>query len=349
LVGASGEALNKFDDNNHLNMIEGGLMKTKLCLIAIFSILLTAGLPGFSFSQADYPNKPIQIVVAQPPGGSTDIVIRGLAQEAKRYLGQDLVIINKPGASGTVGSMQVAVAKPDGYTLGANPSAAFTIAPFLQELSVDLVKDTTPILSFAKYYGGIFVKADSPFKTLKDILEYARKNPGKLTYGHPGVGTRSHLIMEMIAAQEGVKMNFVAFAGDSPEVSAILGGHVLAGGGNAGSIWTSQIQAGELRLIAVEEPMYLYPKVQSLGDLGYNFTMSVMVFAFGPKNLPDAIAKKLDDAFNKASQSQSFKDLTKANMVYTEKNLHREELGKFLQAEKTKTGEFIKKVGLGKK
>ena len=324
-------------------------MKSKLLLTAVFMTLFMATLVSLSDAQVDFPTKAIQIVVGQPPGGSTDILIRALAQDAKNYLKQDIVPINKAGAAGTVGAMQVAAAKPDGYTLGANPSAAFTIGPYLQDLRVDLVKETTPILSFAKYYGGVFVKSDSPFKSLKDLLEFAKKNPGKLTYGHPGVGTRSHLIMEMIAAHEGIKMNFVAFAGDAPEVAAILGGHVLAGGASAGTIWTSQIQAGALRFLAAEERMYLFPEVPTLGELGYPFSLSIVVFAFGPKNLPEPVVNKLEDAFRKAAESPAFKELTKNNMVYAEKNIYREELAKFLQTEKARAGEFIKKIGLEKK
>ena len=324
-------------------------MKAKFLLTMILSVFVMTTLAGLSDAQIDYPTKPIQIFVGQPPGGSTDILIRALAQDAKNYLKQDIVPINKAGAAGTVGAMQVAAAKPDGYTLGANPTAAFTIGPYLQDLSLDLVKETTPILSFAKFYGGVFVKSASPFKSLKDLLEFAKKNPGKLTYGHPGVGTRSHLIMEMIAAHEGIKMNFVAFAGDAPEVAAILGGHVLAGGASAGTIWTSQIQAGELKFLAAEERMYLFPEIPTLAELGYPFSLPILVFVFGPKNLPEPVVKKLEDAFNKAAENPAFKELARKNMLYAEKNIYGEELAKFLQTEKARTGEFIKKVGLGKK
>jgi tripartite-type tricarboxylate transporter receptor subunit TctC len=315
---------------------------------ALAAVLLLCS-AGLSNAQGDYPNKPIQIFIGQPPGGSTDLLIRMLSQEAKPYLGQDVVPVNKPGAAGTVGAMQVAAAKQDGYTLGANPTAAFTIGPYQQNLAVDLVSETTPILTYAKFYGGVFVKSDSPFKSMKDLLDYGRKNPGKLTYGHPGVGTRSHLIMEMIAAHEGIKMNFVAFPGDAPEVAAILGGHVLAGGASAGTIWTSQIQAGGLRFLATEEKIYMFPDLPTLGDLGYPFSLPIYVFLFGPKNLPEPVVKKLEDAFGKASQSAAFKEFTRKNVVYTEKSMFRDELSKFLQAEKAKTGEFMKKAGLLKK
>jgi tripartite-type tricarboxylate transporter receptor subunit TctC len=323
-------------------------MKRIISQGALLSILLMMIFPGLVQSQADYPNKPIQILVGQPPGGSTDLLTRMLAQEAKTTLGQDIVIVNKPGAAGTVSAVQVAAAKPDGYTLGTNPTAAFTIGPHLQDLSVDLVTETTPIVSFAKFYGGFFVKTDSPFKSLKDLLDYARKNPNKLSYGHPGVGTRSHLVMEMIAGQEGLKVNFVAFAGDAPAVAALLGGHVLAVGASAGTIWTSQIQAGQLRFLAAEEPIYLFPDVPAIREYGYQISLPIVVYLFGPKNLPEAAVRKLEDAFHKATQTPAFKDFARKNVVYSEKHLSREELVKFLPVEKAKAGDIIKKLGLGK-
>jgi len=334
---------------DQIKPFEGGLMKVRFFLATVLSLFWVMTIFCLANAQGDYPNKPIQIYVGQPPGGSTDLLVRALAQDVKNYLGQDIVAVNKPGAAGTVSAVQVASAKPDGYILGGNPTAAFTIGPFFQDLSVDLVAETTPILTYAKFYGGVFVKADSPFKSFKDLLEYAKKNPGKLTYGHPSVGTRSHLIMEMIAAQEGLNINFVAFPGDAPEVAAILGGHVLAGGASAGTIWTSQIQAGQLRFLAVEEPIYLFPEVPTLGQLGYQISLPIYVFLFGPKNLPELVLKKLEGAFSKAVQNPAFKDFTRKNVVYTEKNLSHEELVRFLPAEKAKAGEIIKKLGLKKK
>lgn len=324
-------------------------MKTKIFIATIFGFLalMTADL---SYAQLDYPTKPIQIMIGYAAGGSTDVLVRALAQEAKTYLGQEVVVINKPGAAGTVAAIAVATAKPDGYTLGASPSSTFTVAPFLLELSVDIVKETTPLLSFAKFNVGILVKSDSPFKTLKELMEYAKQNPGKVTYGHPGVSTRPHLVMEMMAAQEGVKMNFVAFPGDIPTTTALLGGHIVAAGCSAGG-WISHVQAGTLRLLAVveEERMDPFPNTSTIVELGYPYSLPLVVFLFGPKGLSEPIVKKLVDAFDKASQSPIFKKVASENALYAKRNILREDLSNFLNTEKAKTGEIIKKLGLGKK
>jgi len=323
-------------------------MRTTLFLVTLLSLFVMV--IGPVNAQVDFPNRPIQILNGYAPGGSVDVLARALAQEAKRFLGQEVVIVNKPGAGGTVAAISVATSKPDGYTLGATPSSTFTVSPNLLELSTDIVKETTPLLSIAKYNVAVFVKSDSPFKNLKGFLDYAKQNPGKATYGHPGVSTRPHLIMEMIAAQEGVKINFVAFPGDTPTTTALLGGHIMAAGCAAAG-WISHAQAGTVRLLAImeEQRMDLFPDIPTVVEAGYPYALPLVVFLYGPKGLPEPVVKKLEDAFNKASQSPAYKKVATDNALFSKRNMHREELARFLDSERTKTGDIIKKLGLGKK
>ena len=313
-------------------------------------LMCVVAIPALSYGQVVYPNKPIQIFIGMAPGGSLDVLVRTLAQEAKRYLGQEVVCVNKPGAAGSVAAALVATAKPDGYTLGASPSSTFTVTPFFQDLNVDLIRENTSILSFAKFDVVVFVKPDSPIKTLRDFIEYAKQNPGKATYGTPGTGTRAHLAMGAIAAQEGIKINHVPFPGDMPTATAVLGGHIMAGGCSpAGPI--SHFQAGTLRLITVigDERMDLFPNVPTSVELGYPHPLPVVHFLHGPKGLPESIVKKLEDAFEKASQSPIFTEVATKNVLYSKKHLFREELTGFLLNERTKTGDLIQKLGLAKK
>jgi tripartite-type tricarboxylate transporter receptor subunit TctC len=273
-----------------------------------------------------------------------------LGNEAKKYLGQEVIVVNKPGAAATVAATQVAMAKPDGYTLGVCPSITFTSSQFLLEVPVDLVKESTPILSFARFNVGIVVKSDSPFRTLKDFFGHAKQNPGKDSYWHPGAGTKPHLVIEMIIRQEGIKVNPVAFSGDATMVAALLGGHITVGGGSAGG-WISQVQGGMLRLVAVieEERMDLFPEIPTVVELGYPFPIPIKVFLYGPKGLSEPIVKKLEDSFNMASQSPIYRKVAVDNALYDKKNIFREQLATFLLAEKTKTGEIIQKLGLIKR
>ncbi len=319
-------------------------MRTRFLSITVFILVLIVTYP--SIAQVNFPVKPIQLLVGFAAGGTTDILARTLAQEAKKHLGQEVVIVNKVGAGGIAAIENVTAAKPDGYTLGATMSPSYTLVPFFNNVFVDPA-ESTPILSFAKFTSGILVRSDSPFKTLKDFLQYARENPGKATYAHPGVGTRPHMVMAAIAGQDGIKMNFVPFKGDTPSVTALLGGHVMACGGGTGS-WKAHVQAGTLRLLAVmeEERVDLFPETPTIVELGYSYPFTLIVFVHGPKGLPEPVVKKLEDAFSNASQSPVFTKVAVDNALYVKKPLVRGELAKFLSSERTKSEEIIKKLGL---
>ena len=316
----------------------------------VFSLLIVSLCPAFVFCQDAFPNRTIQIWAGMAPGGTMDTLARALAVEARKHLGQDVVVVNKPGGTGSTASAQVANSKPDGYTLGLNSSATFTTVPFLQDMSIDLIKETTPILAFAKFELVIYVKADSPLKSFKDLIAYARQNPGKFSYGSPGAGTVAHLIMAAIALQEGIEMTHIPFAGEAPTTTAVLGGHITAGiHSPTGAI--AHIEAGTLRPIAVsgEGRMDGFPDVPTTVELGYPHSLPVVSLIHGPKDLPEPIRKKLEDAFEKASQSASFEAVSRKHMLYLKKHMFGKELRTFLVTERDKTGELIKKLGgLGK-
>lgn len=244
---------------------------------------------------------------------------------------------------------QVVNAKPDGYTLGISPSIPFTCSPFFLGLLVDLVNKSTPILSLAKFNVGIIVKSDSLFNNLKDLLEYAKRNPDKVIYGFPGVGPKPHLVMEMMVLQEGLMINSVPLAGDAPIVSALLGGHITVSSGSAGG-WISHVQVGALWLIAVmeEERMDLFPEIKTVVGLGYPSSLPNRVFLYGPKGLSEPIVKRLEDAFNMTSQSHVYKNIAIDIALYEKKIMFQKKLVNFLIAERTKTGEIIQKLGFGK-
>lgn len=321
----------------------------KVRSVLLIALLIVWLCPASVFCQDAFPNRTIQIWAGMAPGGTMDTLARALAQEAKTALGQDVVVVNKPGGTGSTASAGVANAKPDGYTLGLNSSATFTTVPFLQEMSIDLIKENTQIMAFAAFEVVIYVKADSPLNTFKDLVEYARKNPGKFSYGSPGAGSKAHLIMAAIALQEGVEMTHVPFKGEAPTVTAVLGGHVVAGMHSpTGAI--AHIEAGTLKPIAVtgEERMEGFPKIPTTVELGYPYHLPILALIHGPGNLPDPIRKTLEGAFEKASNSDSFVSVSKKHMLYLKKHIFGKDLEAFLLREKAKTGELMKKVGLGK-
>ena len=175
----------------------------------------------------EYPTKPITLIVPWPAGGSTDISMRAIAESASKLLGQPIAIDNKAGGGGTVGpATMAAAAKPDGYTIAQIPITVFRL-PLMQEVSWNPDKDFTYIVHLTGYTFGVTTSAESPFKTWQDVIDYAKQNPGKVTYATPGAGTSLHIGMEQIAGMAGIKLTQVPFKGGAETNAAVLGQHTM--------------------------------------------------------------------------------------------------------------------------
>jgi len=196
---------------------------------------------------AGYPSKPINLIVPWPPGGSTDRHLRKFAEIASKYVGQSIIIENKPGAGGMLGpSTMAAAAKADGYTLAQLPMSAFRI-PHMQAVSWDPIRDFTYIIGLTGYTFGITVRADSKFKTIQEIVEFAKANPEKLSVGNTGTGTTPHLVIEELGMRTGAKFLHVPFKGNSENTLALLGGHTDVLSDATG--WGPNVDAGKMRLL----------------------------------------------------------------------------------------------------
>jgi len=197
----------------------------------------------------DYPIKPITLIVPWPAGGSTDISMRAIADSASKILGQPITIDNKAGGGGTVGpATMAATAKPDGYTIAQIPITVFRL-PLMQETPWDPAKDFSYIVHLTGYTFGVTTAAESQFKTWKDVVDYAKANPGKVTYATPGAGTSLHIGMEQISALAGIKLTQVPFKGGAETNAAVLGQHTMLQADSTG--WRPLVDAGKLRLLMV--------------------------------------------------------------------------------------------------
>ncbi len=256
---------------------------------------------GLALSQAQaqaFPSRPIKLICPWPVAGSTDIVMRALADSASRVLGQTVLIENRPGASGMLGPNELVKAAPDGYTL-SQLTIGVARLPHMQKMNFDPLKDFTYIACLTGYTFGIVVRADSPFKTVKDLVDYARANPGKFSYGSTGNGTTPHLAVEEFASKAGISLNHVPFKGSSDGLQALLGGHINAHSDATG--WAPQVDAGTLRLLATygSKRTKRWPQVPTLNELGYD-TVSDSPFGIGgPRGMDPAVVKRLQDAFAK--------------------------------------------------
>jgi len=282
------------------------IMNRKLKGITVFgtvwAVIFVAGI-CLCFGQ-QYPNKQINVLLGYNPGGTVDVVFRPLAKAAEKYLGQPLMITNNGAGGGTVALGIFIKEKPDGYSLDVCHSGLLTMIPHLREVTYK-IEDFVPIMSFGTPQSGLAVKADSPFKTIKDVVEYARKNPGKFTYFGGAPGAPTQVAVEFIAKQEGVQFSMVPFTGGAPALAALLGGHINAASGGA---FVPQVKAGAVRILAMytEKRVKEFPDVPTLRELGYNFVNDEIFFVSAPKGTPAPVIKTLQDNFKQAMQDETF-------------------------------------------
>jgi tripartite-type tricarboxylate transporter receptor subunit TctC len=221
-------------------------LRRTLIAAALGVSALAAVAPTASFAQA-FPNKPITLIVPWPAGGSTDRHLRAIADIAGKHLGQNVVVQNQPGGGGTLGPGNMALnAKPDGYTIAQFPMGMLRI-PHMQKTAWHPINDFSFIMGVSGYTFGFVVKSDSPYKSFAEYMEAARKAPGKIDYGSTGTGTSPHLLIEEIADAAKVQLNHVPFKGNADLMTAVLGGHVMAGSDATG--WDKYIDGGQMRLL----------------------------------------------------------------------------------------------------
>jgi tripartite-type tricarboxylate transporter receptor subunit TctC len=314
----------------------------------ICALLLLPAAPSTTMAQGAYPTKAITLVVPWPAGGSTDIVMRALAEGASKKLGQSIIVDNKPGASGTLGpATMAATGKPDGYIIAQMPITVMRL-PLMQKTSWDATNDFSYIVHLTGYTFGVTIKADSPHKTFKDVIEYAKANPGKVSYATPGTGSSLHIGMEQIATKAGVKLTHVPFKGGAETGAAVLGGHTTLQADSTG--WRPLVDAGQLRLLTIwtAERSKNWPDVPTLKELGYPFVFDSPFGIAGPKGMDPAIVAKLHDAFKAAVEDAGvIATMAKYDMVprYLNTQDYKKAVTEFIASER----EALSGIGLLKK
>jgi tripartite-type tricarboxylate transporter receptor subunit TctC len=261
---------------------------------------LAAGLLLALAAQAQqFPTKPITLICPWPAGGSTDVHLRKFAEIAQKHLGQPVVVDNKPGGSGTLGPSQMAAtARADGYTLSQFPISLLRV-PHMQKAQWDPLKDFTYIIGLTGYTFGVVVRSDSSFKSLQDLVDWAKANPGKLAYGSTGNGTTPHLNMEMIAQKAGVQFLHVPFKGNADSTQALMGGHIMAQSNATG--WGRHVEAGTFRLLVTfgEKRTKRWNYAPTANELGYGIVSNSPYGIVGPRGMDPKLVKLLHDAFKK--------------------------------------------------
>ncbi len=275
------------------------------CLI--YGCLLFTLVTAPAIVRAEYPERPIAMMVTYAAGGSMDMSTRAISAAAEKILGKPIIVENKPGGGGTVALALLANVKPDGYTLCGATDSGIIRVPQLQKVTYKPLKDFTPLIAYAQPLNTIVVKKEAPWKNMKELLEYAKKNPNKIKYSSGGVGTGMHHAMVYLELQDGIKWIHVPYKGNADALTAVMGGHVDVA--SVGPESYPFARAGTVRILAIAESRRnpKFPDIPTLKELGYDFANDAFFSVLGPAGLPQDIAKKLENAFVKAAESKEVK------------------------------------------
>jgi tripartite-type tricarboxylate transporter receptor subunit TctC len=284
-------------------------METNMHLIRRSLFVIATGLLALGASAQTYPAKPIRVVVPFPAGGGTDIIARDTTQRITTVQGWPFVIENKPGSGGNLGVDAVAKAPADGYTIALGQSSNLSINPTLYtKMPYDSVKDLTPIALVASAPLVLVVSADSPYKTLAEIVAVSKAKPGSLNFASPGSGTVAHLTGELLQKTAGIKFTHVPYKGASQAVVDLIGGQVQL---YASSVPTllGQIKNGKVRPIAVTSTQRAQdlPQVPTVAETYKGFESATWFGFVGPAGMPQTAVAKLNAEINKALQSPELK------------------------------------------
>jgi tripartite-type tricarboxylate transporter receptor subunit TctC len=274
-------------------------LRTIRCSTLALATLVLSSNIATAQGATDFPSRPVTVVIPTAASVSGDILMRAYGEAVSKHLGQPIIVENKPGGSGALAAAYVAGVKPDGYTL-LNITIPIYRVPYIQKTPYDPVKDFTPIILLGGYTLGGVVKADSPFKEWKDVIEFSKANPGRFTYTTVGPQTTNAIAMETMARHSGVQFTHVPGKGGGEGLSAVLGGHVNAM--VESPAWSALVASGEMRLLFLLnlERSKKWPDVPTIRELGYGYTFDSPYGLAGPKGMDQAVVKKLHDAFRKA-------------------------------------------------
>ncbi len=275
------------------------MKRLSLLLVALFVAVTSVSY----VCAADYPARPVQIVVPYSAGGGTDVSTRVMADVIKKYLGSTMVVLDKPGGGGSIGTSFVAHSKPDGYTLGMGAQGPLAMLPHFG--GIDYNKDSYDFIALqARNLMAIAVGKDSPITDGKSFVEYAKANPGKVTVGMSGAAGASRIATEGFAAKAGIELKAMPFKGSAPAVTACVGGHIMAVTASPAEL-VNHANAGNVKILFVmeEKRLEMLPEVPTTKEIGVDFQWASWKGIIAPKGLPADVKAKLADALDK-----TFKD-----------------------------------------
>ena len=309
------------------------------CLLALASFAAHA--------QGDYPGKPVQLVVPFASGGPTDTIARQVGQKLGERLGKPVVIVNKPGAGGNLGSASVATSPPDGYTLLLGTVSTHGINPSLYKaMPYDHRKDFVAIAQLTLVPSVLVVNKDLPVKSVPELLEYLKKNPGKVFYATPGAGTSIHLASELMKMMSGTDMTHVPYKGSAPAMMDVIGGQVQLMFDNTVTAWP-QVQAGKVRALGVTTKQRLKsaPEVPAIAEFLPGFEANAWHGIFAPAGTPRPVVERLSTEIQAVMKDPAIVEaFTKVDTIPVSGTPA--EFAAFVNAETDRWGAVVRKLGL---
>jgi tripartite-type tricarboxylate transporter receptor subunit TctC len=325
------------------------MKKIKLSPLRFCVLAAVMSVSSLAYAQADYPNKTITLVVPFPPGGVTDIAGREVARNLTKYLNQPVVVENKVGAGGNIGTQYVARSKPDGYTLGLLTVSAMSIAPHVtKNLGFNPSKDFTPITNVITTDGAIVANVATPYNTVQELIAFAKANPDKVNYASVGNGSIPHLTAEMFSQRAGIKMTHVPYKGAGPAMQDLLANQIPISFETSLATALNNVASGRLKILALTGPQRspAVPNVPTVAESGYpNFSAQGWFGLFGPANLPPNIVAALNKATTDALRDPEVIARFEKLGVRPDPQSP-SDFTKFLAAESTKWGNVAKSIKL---
>ena len=323
-------------------------MFRRLRAVAIVAGLLVAGFCSSPLFAQDYPTRPVTIVVAQPPGGGTDIIARIIANQLSIQMGQPFVVENKAGAGTVVGTAFAASAAPDGYTLLTGLTANMAVNPSLfTKLAYDPIRDFTPVGMLATFPFAVVVSNNFPAHSIKELIEMAKAKPGDINFASGGNGTGQHLSTELFELEAGIKMTHVPYRGATPAYADVMSGQTPVFFDNLASA-LGQIQGGSVRALAVtgKERSPLLPNVPTVAESGLpEYDYEVWFGLWAPKNTPKPVVEKLYAEIQKALDNPDVKKRITED-TGTPMKMPLADIEPFVKSEIAKWADVIKRGGV---
>jgi tripartite-type tricarboxylate transporter receptor subunit TctC len=299
-----------------------------------------------SAAMAQYPSRPVRMIVPNPPGGATDTLARLIAPSLGAALGQPVVVENRPGSNGNIAMELTAKAEPDGYTVLLAADAQIVIGPHLYaRMPLDTLRDLAPVATLVNTQMLLVARPDLPVKNLQEFIEYARRAKPPLAYASIGNGSQHHLVMEMLKARAHIDLLHVPFKGGGPAMQALLGGQVaVMFGGNSA---TGQARSGRVRALAVagKTRSAAFPDLPRLGELYPGLEVSPWLALFAPAGLPAPILAKLREETNQLLASPEMQARIRKLGGLEPYITTPQEFDDLLRSEYAKYGEIVKAVG----